>query len=180
MGRLEPFPQQTAAAADRTVSLQGVLLADLAEIPAPGGPVLHMVRRDSPLFSGFGEIYFSLVEPGAVKAWKLHRRQTQLFAVPHGLLEVVVHDPRPDSPSRGLSASFFLGRRGYYRLLRIHPGLWYGFACRGTETAVLANCADLAHDPGEAETLPPDSDRIPCRLAGGPLEGSGPVSGQGP
>ncbi|MDR1360501.1 MAG: dTDP-4-dehydrorhamnose 3,5-epimerase, partial [Deltaproteobacteria bacterium] len=81
--------------------IEGVLLADLAEIPAAGGPVLHMVRRDSPLFSGFGEIYFSLVEPGAVKAWKRHLRQTQLFAVPHGLMEVLVHDARENSPSFG-------------------------------------------------------------------------------
>ncbi|MDR2076153.1 MAG: dTDP-4-dehydrorhamnose 3,5-epimerase family protein [Desulfovibrio sp.] len=161
-------------------ALQGVLLADLAEIPAAGGPVLHMVRRDSPLFSGFGEIYFSLVEPGAVKAWKRHRRQTQLFAVPHGLVEVVVHDAREGSPSRGLTASFLLGRQGRYGLLRIPPGLWYGFACRGAETAVVANCADIPHDPGEAERLPPDSGQIPCRLAAGILREDPPGSGQDP
>ncbi|MDR2161829.1 MAG: dTDP-4-dehydrorhamnose 3,5-epimerase [Desulfovibrio sp.] len=155
-------------------ALHGVWLADLAEIPSPGGSVLHMVRRDSPLFSGFGEIYFSLVEPGEVKAWKRHRRQTQLFAVPHGLMEVAVHDPREDSPSRGLSSFFLLGRQGHYKLLRIPPGLWYGFACRGEDTAVLANCADLPHDPAEAERMPPDSAAIPCRLRGGPLE-AGPA-----
>jgi dTDP-4-dehydrorhamnose 3,5-epimerase len=139
-----------------------------------------MIRRDSPLFSGFGEIYFSLVEPGAVKAWKRHRRQTQLFAVPHGLVEVVVHDAREDSPSRGRTASFLLGRKGHYKLLRIPPGLWYGFACRGAETAVLANCADLPHDPGEAERLPPDSGRIPWRLAGGLLAQDAPAPEQRP
>lgn len=147
--------------------IHGVLFQPVKEIPTAGGPVLHMLRADSPEFSGFGEIYFSLVEPGAVKAWKRHTRQTQFFAVPSGLLEVVVHDPREDSPTRGMTASFLLGRPGCYATLRIPPGLWYGFACRSVETAVLANCADIPHDPEESERLPQDSPRIPYALEGG-------------
>ena len=160
--------------------IDGVLFQPVKEIATAGGPVLHMLRSDSPEFAGFGEIYFSVVEPGAVKAWKRHTRQTQFFAVPGGLMEVVVHDPREGSPTKGATVSFLLGRPGRYATLRIPPGLWYGFACRGAEAAVLANCADIPHDPEESERLPQDSPRIPYTLKGGPLPAqAGPGSGPG-
>ena len=149
----------------RTV-IHGVWLRPVAEIATPGGPVLHMLRSDSPEFSGFGEVYFSLVEPGAVKAWKRHKRQTQTFAVPSGLMEVVIYDSRGDSPTHGATASFILGRPGHYSLLQIPPGLWYGFTCRSARAAVLANCANIPHDPEESERLPQDSPLIPYRLEG--------------
>ena len=66
--------------------INDVELLDLAVIPTDGGPVMHMMRPASPLFGEIGEVYFSEVEPGCVKAWKCHTRQTQRFAVPVGQL----------------------------------------------------------------------------------------------
>ena len=145
---------------DNIGGIDGLHLARLDEIPTEGGPVLHMVRKDTSLFTGFGEVYFSEVAPGMVKAWKQHQRQTQLFAVPHGLMDIIVYDDREDSRSRGKLVHVRLGRPGHYRLLRLPPRLWYGFAACG-ETALLCNCADLPHDPEESEKLPQNSPRIP-------------------
>ena len=142
-------------------SIAGVCLQDLAQIDTEGGPVLHMLRIDSPLYRGFGEVYFSVVLPGAVKAWKLHHLQTQHFAVPTGLIEVVVYDAREDSPSRGRIESFLLGRPDHYRLLRVPPLVWYGFTARSDTPGIMANCADLPHSPGESERIPADSPLIP-------------------
>jgi dTDP-4-dehydrorhamnose 3,5-epimerase len=142
-------------------SIHGVRLRELAQIATAGGPVLHMLRNDDPLYAGFGEIYFSEILPGAVKAWKRHRLQTQLFAVPRGLVEVVICDTREHSPSRGAVESFMLGRPDAYRLLRIPPLLWYGFAARGETPGLVANCADLPHAPEESERLPRDTPLLP-------------------
>lgn len=142
-------------------SIEGVRTLALTEIETEGGSVLHMMRKDSPLFSRFGEVYFSLVHPGAVKAWKLHRLQTQNLAAPQGLVEVILYDDREGSPTKGVLERVLLGRPGQYRLLHIPPGIWYGFACRSDHTAVLANCADLPHSPAEVERLPADSSSIP-------------------
>ena len=57
-------------------TIDGVVTLDLRVIPTEGGPVLQMLRPDSPMFMSFGELYFSEVEPGAVKAWKPARRNT--------------------------------------------------------------------------------------------------------
>ncbi|WMW64169.1 dTDP-4-dehydrorhamnose 3,5-epimerase [Nitratidesulfovibrio liaohensis] len=142
-------------------TIDGVVTLDLRVIPTEGGPVLHMLRPDSPLFMSFGELYFSEVEPGAVKAWKRHTRQTQHFAVPVGRMKVVIHDSRPGSPTCGVTEEFLLGRPDNYRLLRIPPLVWYGFTAVGETPALICNCADIPHDPTESERAPKDTAEIP-------------------
>ncbi len=148
-----------------TTGIEGALYQPLRVIPTPGGPVLHMLRAGSPLLpdfaGGFGEIYFSEVFPGAVKAWKRHTRQTQLFAVPMGLLRIVLYDDRPASPTRGALVERRLGRPDEYGLLRIPPLVWYGFTAEGSAPALICNCADMPHDPAEGERLAPDDPAIP-------------------
>lgn len=145
--------------------IEGALFQPLRVIPTPGGPVLHMLRAGSPLLpdfaDGFGEIYFSEVLPGAVKAWKRHSRQTQLFAVPSGLLRIVLYDDRPASPTRGTLVERLLGRPDDYGLLRIPPLVWYGFTALGESPALICNCADLPHDPAEGERRPLDDPAVP-------------------
>lgn len=131
--------------------IDGVTLIPLRQIEDARGAVLHMLRSDAADFTGFGECYFSETRPGAVKAWKLHRRQTQNLAVPAGRIRLVIYDDRAGSSTRGRLAELELGRPDRYVRVRIPPGLWYGFTALGTVPALLANCADLPHDPNECE-----------------------------
>jgi dTDP-4-dehydrorhamnose 3,5-epimerase len=145
--------------------LVGVVWHELDIIPTEGGPVLRMLRADWPLFAGFGELYFSELAPGAVKAWKWHSRQTQHLAVPIGRLKLAVYDARQDSASFGRVREYTLGRPDCYGLLRIPPGLWYGFAAIGPDKALICNCADVPHDPAEAASKPRDTPDIPYSFA---------------
>lgn len=148
----------------------GVCCRPLPMVDTPGGAVLHMLRPDSPLRPHadradgrlhLGEVYFSEVLPGAVKAWKRHSRQTQYYAVPCGLLHLVLYDARPDSPTRNVLLELRLGRPDHYGLLRIPAGVWYGFRSATAGPALICNCPDLPHDPDEAEHLPADTEAIP-------------------
>lgn len=153
--------------------VDGACLQPLAVIETAGGPVMHMLRPSgalrpdratSPLLT-LGEVYFSEVLPGAVKAWKRHGRQTQHFAVPVGRLLTALYDVRPSSPTRGAVCSVILGRPNAYALLRIPPGVWHGFAALGGVPALVCNGADMPHDPTEGESLPADSPDVPWRWA---------------
>lgn len=141
--------------------IDGVTVSPLKEIRDQRGAVLHMLRADSPDFGGFGECYFSELLPGVTKAWKLHRLQTQLIAVPVGRIRLVIYDGRADASTRGSLLVFELGRPDSYLRVRIPHGVWYGFKCIGDAPALLANCADLPHDPSESERRPVDSPEIP-------------------
>jgi dTDP-4-dehydrorhamnose 3,5-epimerase len=143
--------------------IEGVTLTELRQISDERGTVLHMLRSDAAEFTRFGECYFSEVFPGATKAWKRHRAQTQNLAVPWGRIRVVIYDEREGSSTQGRLQVLELGRPDAYLRLRIPPGLWYGFSCISATPALLANCADLPHDTKESDTRPIDDPGIPYR-----------------
>jgi len=119
-----------------------------------------MLRRDSPLFSAFGEIYFSTINYGVVKAWRKHLKMTQLFAVPMGKIMLVIYDNRENSPTKNKFYKIETGEENYC-LVKIPPLLWYGFKGLSVSPALIANCADIPHDPNEIERLDPSDTTIP-------------------
>lgn len=141
--------------------IDGVIITELSQFSDERGSVLHMLRCDAPEFIRFGECYFSEVLPGAIKAWKRHRTQTQNLAVPVGRIHLVIYDNRETSPTRGNLQVLKLGRPDAYLRLRIPPDLWYGFSCVSTIPALLVNCADLPHDPIDGEVRPMNDPTIP-------------------
>jgi dTDP-4-dehydrorhamnose 3,5-epimerase len=146
---------------DATGLIEGVTVTELRQISDARGAVLHMLRADAEDFTRFGECYFSEVMPGAVKAWKRHRAQTQNLSVPVGRILMVLYDDREGSRSRGKLQVLELGRPDAYRRLRIPPGPWYGFRCISATPALLVNCPDLLHDPAESDALSLSDSAIP-------------------
>ncbi len=140
--------------------IEGVQVNPLSIIPDERGMILKMLRRDDPVFREFGEIYFSLIYPGVVKGWHIHKRMTLNYAVIAGLIKLVLYDDREDSPTHGEIQEVFLGRENY-KLVTIPPMIWNGFKGIGTQLAVVANCATLPHDPSEIERLDPYYNHIP-------------------
>lgn len=140
--------------------IDGVVIEPLKQIIDERGKVLHMLRADSPLFTRFGEIYFSVVNPGIVKAWKKHLRMTQHLAVPVGKIKVIIYDNRKNSPTFGKIDILEIGEDNYY-LVKIPPMLWYGFQGLSVIPALIANCTDIPHDPEESERLDVFDKKIP-------------------
>jgi len=156
--------------------IAGVELSELMVIPSEKGAVLHMVRADAPWFTDFGEVYFSEILPGAVKAWKKHRSMTQRLAVPLGRVRFVIEDARPGSITEGVREEFTLDRVEGYALLVIPPGVWYGFQGLAEAVSIVANCADLPHSPEESESLAVGSDGVPTFSWDPPPSDRGPDS----
>ena len=142
-------------------SIDGVLVTGLRQVVDERGAVLHHMRSDAPEITTFGECYFSEMIPGAVKAWKGHREQTQHLAVPIGRVRFVIYDDRELSPTNGSLEVVELGRPDHYNRLRIPKGLWYGFTCLSDQPALIANCTDEPHDPTDTELRAEHDPRIP-------------------
>jgi dTDP-4-dehydrorhamnose 3,5-epimerase len=142
------------------VKIDGVFVQELRQFVDERGKVMHMLRVDSPLFTRFGEVYFSVVNPGVVKAWKRHREMTQHLAVPMGKIRLVVFDDREGSPTRGNVEVLEIGEDNY-RLVKIPPLLWYGFQGLSALPALIANCTDLPHSKEEVENREVTDRRIP-------------------
>jgi len=146
---------------NESVEIEGVIIQPLKQIADKCGPVLHMLKNDSRLFKQFGEVYFSEIHSGLVKAWKRHKKQSQNLVVPLGEIWLVIYDDRPNSNTHRKIAQYKLGRPKDYRLIHIPPMLWYGFQGIGDQTSMIANCTDLSHDPEEMESLSADTSQIP-------------------
>ena len=140
--------------------IDGVVITPLKQIPDERGKIMHMLRSDDPQFERFGEIYFSMIYPGAIKAWHLHTKMTLNYAVVSGTIKLVLYDPRTSSPTKGEVQEIFLGEQNYVRV-KIPPGIYNGFKGVGTTPALVANCATIPHDPAEIQRLDPFSKDIP-------------------
>ncbi len=125
----------------------------LARIETGGGEVLKALRADEPDFSGVGEAYFSRVNPGAIRAWKLHTAMTTNMVVPVGHVRFVVAEGvgEQGDPADASFAAFDLGPDHDYGRLTIGPGTWYGFQ-GGAEGGLVCNLASILHDPDEGRT----------------------------
>lgn len=140
--------------------IAGVAVFPLRRIPDERGLVMHMLRADDRHFTAFGEIYFSVIYPGAIKAWHVHSRMTINYAVVEGDIKLVLYDPRPGSVTRGEIQEIFVGQVNYH-LVRVPPGVVNGFTAVGGAKAIVANCADIAHDPTEITRIDPFTPDIP-------------------
>lgn len=134
--------------------IDGVQIIPLKTFLDERGMVRHMMRCTDPHFSKFGEIYFSVIFPGAIKAWHVHRKMELNYAVVSGNIKLVLYDARVDSPTHKEVQEIFMGEDNYV-LVKIPPHVVNGFTAVGGEKAIVANCASIPHDPDEIERFDP-------------------------
>ncbi len=139
--------------------IDGVIISPLREICDERGSVLHMLRNDHAEFKKFGEFYFSTIYPKKIKAWHIHKAMTINYAVPHGRILFVLHDERPNSPTKGVTQEILMGERNYF-LVTVPPMIWNGFKGIGDYPAIVANCSSIPHDPKEIKRRDPFDETI--------------------
>lgn len=111
--------------------IDGVEWVQLRRFNDDGGAMTELGRLDAGVHKdlpGFEarQINYSVVEPLAVKAFHLHKRQTDVWYVPPSdKLLLVLSDVRAGSPTEGLTKRYVLGD-GNSRLVRIPPGVAHG------------------------------------------------------
>ena len=121
----------------------------LRRFEAPGGAVTRFVRNDEPDFLGFGEVYFTSIENGAVKAWRRHSRANLLLTVVYGEVLIVLRGSS--------SASSYIMRSDQPSRLAVAAGTWFGFSGKSPETGIICSFSDLPHDPDEVERASVDA-----------------------
>jgi len=137
-------------------------LTPLKIIEQAQGGVMHGIKASDHSFAGFGEAYFSTVNFGLIKGWKLHRKMTLNLVVPSGEIRFVVHSASENYTGRDVVPvlDVILGSTQYSRLT-VPPGYWVAFEGVGRERNILLNVADIEHEPSEAINYPLDFFRVP-------------------
>ncbi len=146
-----------------TPVIEGVELVTLRRFHDDGGSMTELGRLQAGMHAdleGFEvrQVNYSEVEPGAVKAFHLHLRQTDVWYVPpRARMLVVLGDCREGSPSEGVVRRYVLGD-GTSRLLRIPPGVAHGCTNLGSEPAPILYFVDVQFDPAPGAC---DEGRLP-------------------
>lgn len=161
----QAFSHQSYAAAAR---IQGVELVELRRFHDDGGSITELGRLSAGVhgqLAGFEvrQVNYSEVEPGAIKAYHLHHRQTDVWYVPPcDKMLVVLHDARRGSPSEGTTMRLVLGD-GTSRLVRIPPGVAHGCRNLAPTTGRIVYFVDLHFSPEAGKT---DEGRLPWDFLG--------------
>jgi len=125
--------------------ISGVRTKQLKVIPDERGRLMEILRRDDEIFDGFGQVYMTTTLPGVVKAWHLHKKQTDNVCCVFGMIRLGLFDDREDSPTRGVVNEFFMGMHRPL-LVRIPPLVYHGWKCVSLEEALIVNTVTEPYD----------------------------------
>ena len=127
-----------------------VMIDDCKVIETNGGPVIKLLGIHDKSFCGFGEAYFSTINPGSIKAWKRHQKMTMTLTVSEGNVLFVFYDEDKNSFCEVALNSDEMAK------LTVMPGVWFGFSNLSSKPSKILNIASIAHDPSEVERSPVD------------------------
>lgn len=142
--------------------IEGVKIKRLEHIPDERGWLMEILRCDDGIFKNFGQVYITATYPEVVKAWHLHKKQTDNICCIKGVVKVVLYDAREKSPTKKEINEFLIGERNHC-LIVIPPGVYHGWKCISQDEAIVIN---ISTEPYNKKTpdeyrLPPDTKEIP-------------------
>lgn len=129
--------------------IKGVKIVPLKIFSDEKGSVKHMLKRTDKSFKKFGEVYFSEVLPGKVKAWHKSNKATKNYVVVEGNIKLVVYDGKEKQ-------EIYMGDKNYC-LVTIPPGVWSGFMPLGGKKAIVCNLMNISFDPKDMMKADPNS-----------------------
>ena len=139
--------------------IDGIIIKELTTHSDERGFFREIIRANDAFFiEGFGQWSHSLMYDGVIKAWHLHRVQTDWWYVVTGVLQIGLCDLRSDSLTYKESMEFLMGDYQKAKVLKIPPGIAHG--CKTVQgpvhllymTSHVYNPADeirIAHDDPE-------------------------------
>lgn len=148
--------------------IQGVQLVELKRITDDGGSFMELARLQQGMAAalpGFEcrQVNYSELDAGAIKAFHVHRRQTDVWFVPPGdKMLVILLDVREGSTSRGAQRRIVLGD-GTARLLAIPPGVAHGVKNLAASRGRIIYLVDTQFSPDPDQT---EEGRLPWDFAG--------------
>lgn len=115
-----------------------------SEVIKDGEETFHEVKQTS----------YTETLPGVIKAFHWHKKQWDVWFVIKGVAQVVLHDLREDSETKGETQAIVCGEDNPM-LISIPPGVAHGYRVLGPQRVGLLYHTSEAYNPKE-----PDEERI--------------------
>ena len=132
--------------------IEDVRIEQLSLWPDDRGYFMELMRAGRGLVAEFPaastQVSSALSNPGIIKAFHFHRRQTDCWAAVAGMLQVALVDLRVGSSTYGARNTLYCGTLRPWQIL-IPPGIAHGYKVIGTEPALLVYVTDRFYDPSD-------------------------------
>ena len=135
--------------------IEGVNIKKLKPILDERGYLQECFRSDWSMFEKFGQVYFTVAFPNVVKAWHLHKIQTDNIICISGNGKLVLCDKRKDSATNNKLNEIYFGELNPL-LITIPPGIWHGFKAMENKKIMVINVPTEVFNYSE-----PDEYRLP-------------------
>jgi dTDP-4-dehydrorhamnose 3,5-epimerase len=142
--------------------IEGVITKELKQVADERGWLIEILRSDWEHFQKFGQVYITAAYPQVVKAWHMHKKQTDNIACIKGMIKLVLCDDREKSKIKGEINEFTIGEKNLL-LVKIPPQVWHGFKTISEEYALVLNLPTELYNYNKPDEyrLPPNTDKIP-------------------
>jgi dTDP-4-dehydrorhamnose 3,5-epimerase len=142
--------------------IEDVITKPLKQVADERGWLIEIMRSDWEHFQKFGQVYITAAYPQVVKAWHMHKKQTDNITCIKGMMKLVLYDDREKSKTKKEISEFIIGERNP-TLVKIPPEVWHGFKTITGEYAIVLNVPTELYNYSKPDEyrLPPDTDKIP-------------------
>ena len=147
--------------------ITGVMLKPLKSHQDDRGFFREIVRCTDSFFEGgrFSQWSHSRMVKNVVKAWHYHHVQIDWWYLGVGMIETVLYDNRPESPTYQKKMAFRMGDPEKYQdalavCVKIPPGVLHGLKVL-SEEAHLFYITSEVYSPGEEGRFPYNCDLVP-------------------
>jgi dTDP-4-dehydrorhamnose 3,5-epimerase len=116
--------------------------------------------------------YSFTIRPGVVKGWNLHCRHEDRYALLQGEMDLVLFDPRPESPTYGKVCRIALSEKDRC-IVNVPVHVWHADHNIGDRDVVVVNFPTVQYDHTNPDKwrLPIDTPLIPHRFPPGCMGG---------
>lgn len=117
-------------------------------------------------------VYTFTIRPNVVKGWSLHRRHEDRYAILQGEMELVLFDPRAESPTFGEVCRIVLSEKDRC-IVNVPIDVWHADYNFGERDVVVVNFPTIQydHDAPDKWRLPIDTPLIPHTFPAGTVGG---------
>ena len=99
------------------------------------------------------QVSTALSYPGTIKAFHIHKHQTDCWLPAAGMFQVALVDLREGSPTYGLRNTLYVGVLRPWQII-IPPGVGHGYKVIGGDPGVLVYLTNRLYDPADEGRIP--------------------------
>lgn len=151
--------------------IEGVKIKKLIKHSDDRGFFSELVRDDEHLLERFGQASWSKSYPGVIKAFHYHEKQDDLWFFPTGHAQVVLHDLREESATKGETDVYYMGEDNPMLLL-IPKGVAHGYRVLGETPLTIIYFTTMSYNPDQPDEKEFRGMMTPSDLTGRRLTGS--------